>query len=178
MPGLWPPAPVPLPLPASVSPSGKQGRERWGTYLGIAGTSPAALPNPRADSDLFTCDRTFCSTYLTRHLSVCLKPGTFPFRQARRARRYVCSRDKPLLCASSPLRLRGVWTLSLRYRCKIHPEKPPHFSLPPSPRPSQACTVFISGTGSRKVTLFRPGRPSASQLPSSVAASVMHVCIC
>lgn len=142
---------------------------------------PGRAAQPRADSDLFTYGRTFCSTYLTPHLSVCLKPGTFPFDQAGRARRYVCPRDRPLVCASPPLRLGGIRTLSLRYHCKIHPEKLPRFSLPPSPHPSQAARSSSQGQaapGSRKVTLFCPGRPSASQLPGSVAASVMHVCIC
>lgn len=105
-----------------------------GYMPGTSGTSPAVL---RADSDLFTYSRTFCSTCLTRHLSVCLEPGTFPLSQAWRARRYVCTgtRARETDCSSvhpCSSTSEEFGPFSCRAIAKFTPKRSHFFLCPPS----------------------------------------------
>lgn len=101
---------------------------------------------PRADSDLFTYGRTFCSTYLTRHLSVCLKPGAFPLGQAGHAGMFAretarCS-VHPQLAASEE---------SKPFHCHPAAEftlKSFHVCFAPFSPSLSSFTGVISGTGS------------------------------
>lgn len=141
-----------------------------GYMPGTSGTSPAVL---RADSDLFTYSRTFCSTCLTRHLSVCLEPGTFPLGQAWRARRYVCTgtRARETDCCSVHPRSstsEEFGPFSCRAIAKFTPKRSHFFFCPPTFKlPSRRL-----GDGQEKGDIVLP---SASRLCSCLSHACLHM---
>lgn len=102
---------------ASVSPPTK--RECW------AHSQPGwHIPGRAAPSstDLLPSSRTFCSTYLTQHLFVCLKPGMFPLGQAGHTQ--------------------GMFAGDTN-RCSVHPWRSPDPLFPAAKSTLESCHVWL-----------------------------------